>query len=298
MRSHDKITLVCCARHEDKKINEWINYNISIGFDEIFLYCNDDDPWPLYKTVLPYVQGEDPVVKFIHFDKIGQQKAMYKDYIRNRMSNDGWLAFIDVDEFVTLRSGQTLRSFLDGYGDADVIHLCWWNFGPGQHEYDCEGFVLSEHIHRNLNPSPNGKVFVKPSAIDRDWTCEGYGTFFHGFGDMGMNRKHRPFSELPLKTITAWGEDFYRLYETAFSSYASQYRESIRQSAYISHFQMQSFEHLVRRAKRKMTGDFADQVRWRHLVKNGGFWAAMEEDNAEVDTFLRDNFAPSVFESI
>lgn len=38
-----KTALVCIARDEDNYIDEWINYNLKIVFDKIFVFANEMD---------------------------------------------------------------------------------------------------------------------------------------------------------------------------------------------------------------------------------------------------------------
>lgn len=293
--SEGHTVLVACARDEASNINEWIVYNLSLGFDKIYLYCNDDDPYPLFKTVFPYTVGNDPVLTFVWHKEVGHQKAMYRHFINHFMNVNDWIAFIDIDEFITLREGGSITDVIGRFPAADAIHLCWWNFGPGNFERDPDGLVLQNYTRRKPYPEPNGKVLIKAAAIDLAWINEGSGTFFHGFGDQGMDRKHRPFSEQDPRIVTSWGDNFYDLYESSFSTYAQTHRDQISKYGYISHFQMRSFEHLVRRAKRRIEGDFLDQSRWRDVLRNNSFWQVMALDNAEEDTFLRDHFAAKHF---
>jgi len=38
-----RTALVCIARDEDNYIDEWINYNLKIVFDKIFVFANEMD---------------------------------------------------------------------------------------------------------------------------------------------------------------------------------------------------------------------------------------------------------------
>lgn len=66
-------SMVACARWETQYILEWITYHRSIGFDHLYLYCNDDDPTALYEKVMPFTVGENPFVTFIHYNYTGLQ---------------------------------------------------------------------------------------------------------------------------------------------------------------------------------------------------------------------------------
>ncbi len=48
-----KFSIAACARWETKNISEWIAYHRAIGFEHIYLYCNDNDPAELYECLLP-----------------------------------------------------------------------------------------------------------------------------------------------------------------------------------------------------------------------------------------------------
>ncbi len=53
-----KFSIAACARWETKNISEWIAYHRAIGFEHIYLYCNDNDPAELYECLLPLL-GEE-----------------------------------------------------------------------------------------------------------------------------------------------------------------------------------------------------------------------------------------------
>lgn len=287
-KSLDNIYIVACARNENENINEWIEYNKYIGVDGIYLYCNDDNPAAMIKHILPYMQGPDPFVKLIHFKGEGEQKLMYKHFINHYLKPDSWVGFIDIDEFVTLKCNLSLKDFLNKFSSVDAVHFCWVNFGPDNNDYNPTFSTLRSLTKRNRYPNAHGKVFINSNIIDKIWMNEGYGTFFHGFGDGGLGRKHKPFNEKVACISNVWGEDFYDKYENDFSEYAIKNERNIFETAYISHYQMRSFEHLFHRAQRKMQGDFADQSRWRDMIVNNTFWTMIAPDNAVEDTFLKD----------
>ena len=44
-------SIVACARWEDPYVAEWVTYHLDLGFDHIYLHCNDDDPAPFKATL-------------------------------------------------------------------------------------------------------------------------------------------------------------------------------------------------------------------------------------------------------
>lgn len=283
-----KVQIVACARDENSNIVEWIMYYKNIGIDKIWLYCNDDDPISMFKTVYPFTQGENKFVNFIHFYGQGEQKNMYKHFINNHMENNTWVGFIDIDEFLTIKNNKNFSEILNNASKFDAIHFNWVNFGPSNNILDPIGLITKSLNRRNKFPSPHGKVFIQSSVIDKDWINNDRGVFFHGFGDQGKKHKHQPFSEKRAEIALCWGDNFYDLFESNFGGYAIENSEKIFSNCYLSHFQMKSFEHLARRAKRKISGDFMDQNKWRDMLFNNSFWRDMEPDNEIEDNFLRD----------
>ena len=36
-----KTALCCIAKNEDRYIHEWVDYHLKLGFDKIYIYCDD-----------------------------------------------------------------------------------------------------------------------------------------------------------------------------------------------------------------------------------------------------------------
>src|SRR5271155_3644064 len=103
-----EFVLVACARWESSCIAEWIVYHRLLGFEHLYLYCNDDDPGELYAAVLPFIIGPEPFVTFHHFRYLGQQQAMYLHYLEHYKDQTKWFMFLDIDEFLRLPAHRTV----------------------------------------------------------------------------------------------------------------------------------------------------------------------------------------------
>jgi hypothetical protein len=57
-----RYAIAACARWEAPYAAEWLAYHRAIGFEHVYLYCNDVDPAELYEAVLPFTQGAEPFV--------------------------------------------------------------------------------------------------------------------------------------------------------------------------------------------------------------------------------------------
>lgn len=116
-----KVALVAIAKDEDSYIDEWIEYNIKCGFDQIFLYLND---W----NYIP----KDNRVKTIEFNGIARQLDCYRDFLKNHSQNYDWAAFFDVDEFIFLKKHRDINHFVEDISSqfqTNQICLNWVFFG-------------------------------------------------------------------------------------------------------------------------------------------------------------------------
>lgn len=49
MPSRGRVALAAIARWETQYAPEWLTYHRAIGFDHVYLTCNDDDPSALWE---------------------------------------------------------------------------------------------------------------------------------------------------------------------------------------------------------------------------------------------------------
>lgn len=109
-----KVALVCIAKDEDKYIDEWIKYHLKLGFDKVFVYCNDWD----WKT-----SAYGDKVETIEFNGLKQQIPSYDDFIKNHYSEYDFACFTDIDEFIALKKTDHIKKALYGYKDVALLRL-------------------------------------------------------------------------------------------------------------------------------------------------------------------------------
>lgn len=112
-----KVALVAIAKNEDNYIDEWINYNLKLGFDNIIIYMND---WN-------YSFKNDKVIPIVFNGKAKQMPA-YNHFIENNTEFD-YAAFFDIDEFLVLKKHKNIQDFINDYKDYDGISINWYLFG-------------------------------------------------------------------------------------------------------------------------------------------------------------------------
>lgn len=123
-----RIALVTIARDEDNYIDEWVDYNLLIGFDDIFIYQNGGWKCNLKKKY-PNVHLLDGDI--FDLTKVGQDN-FYNHFKDTYGKEYDWVAFIDVDEFLNIVDesyDHNIKLFLNDYSDKDSVSIYWKLFG-------------------------------------------------------------------------------------------------------------------------------------------------------------------------
>ena len=125
-------TAVCCiAKNENHYLKEWVDYHLRIGFKHIYIYDNNDIDG---ERIEPLFFDYNTVTVFDCRGKSRYQVPAYTDFYRRFGDKYDWIAYIDVDEFITFsdESGiRTIDDFLHTFDGkkVDVIQLNWMLYG-------------------------------------------------------------------------------------------------------------------------------------------------------------------------
>ncbi len=280
-----RFALAACARWETPYIVEWLNYHRAIGFDHVFLYCNDDDPAELYAQVLPFTEGVSPFVTFNHHAGQGEQQQMYRHFLRNYLHQTEWVGFLDIDEFLRLPALQTIATFIGGFDPAvDCVLFNWIFFGPNGHKTPPAGPVLANYTRRSESIHPYTKYIAKASVFTGSKILDpeaGHG-FWHSLHDM---------LPAPIRVVNVLGEDaknYYDGFPDQPSSMINQWEMKSRllNTAIIHHYAFRSEQAFWDRSARGLAGAFKLQTIWRELAEGDGFSAFLDSVNATEDLRL------------
>lgn len=132
------IKAICAIIYNERaELEEWIRYNLSLGFDRIYLY--EDYGSETHKDIA----GKFPEVTLSSLDDFGientnspkKQKVLYEEFLKHhqKLKDIDWVAFIDIDEFIMLEDGYTLESMLEEFNDEYAVFLCWKNYSASGH---------------------------------------------------------------------------------------------------------------------------------------------------------------------
>ena len=131
-------TSAICAivLQEERYMDEWIRYHLSLGFHHIYVYDNSDD------HSLKNKQSDR--VTIIHFPGKSlpnkpKQIDAYHAFINEFGQKHQWAAFIDLDEFIVLKKHDSISSFLSQYQRCSAVGLNWIMFGTNHRiQYESE----------------------------------------------------------------------------------------------------------------------------------------------------------------
>lgn len=172
-------TAICVLiKDENDYLDEWIDYHLNLGIDEIFLY-EDYESISHLDIVEPYgnrvhlnsidiMFNSDDISNNIPYTGERVQVLLF-DWFPNVYRNDfDWILFIDLDEFLILK--KPLHDLLNEYDDKSAIYLRWKWYGASGHINKPEGKVMdnfTKYISTTFNWGLNFKSFINCKNFKR-----------------------------------------------------------------------------------------------------------------------------------
>jgi hypothetical protein len=126
-----KIALATLAHNDELYIQEWIDYNLKLGFDDIHIFQNNwrlNNCNPNNKVHLHEYDGKSYLSAEPIWTRNIQAKC-FTDFARKYYNEYEWCAFFDVDEFLVLKQHKNVKDFIDNYNDFDCLIINWAMFG-------------------------------------------------------------------------------------------------------------------------------------------------------------------------
>ncbi len=263
---------------------EWLSYHRSIGIDHVYLYCNDDDPTDLYRTILPFIDAREPFVTFNHYSFQGLQFQMYMHGFRNYSHETEWLMLLDADEFLCIRGLNSIPKFMERFGSSvDAIYFNWCSFGHNGHQARPDGDVLLNYTRRESTVTPFTKVFIRSKSVPyASFFCWNTAPVMHDYTclDRTLSVKN------VLNDDVSW---YYDGFPMRAWPYLLEGDRSLRMLdiAFIAHFNIKSDEDFVLRVKRGLKGDYGAEKMWGEKDEAERL-RHHESTNAVLDHYLRD----------
>jgi hypothetical protein len=148
-----KTAIFVIIKDEQNYLDEWLDYHLNLGIDEIFLY---EDYGSLSHSIITekyddrvhlnsidiLFNSDDPSKNVINTGERTQIQLF--DYVPKFYKNKfDWILFIDIDEFLILK--QPLHQLLEEYDDKPGILLKWKWYGANGHIKKPEGKVMDNY---------------------------------------------------------------------------------------------------------------------------------------------------------
>ena len=155
----DKYVVFACAKNEDDYILEWVEHNLSVGFDKVIIADNNDEPGKLDEILSAYIA--DGKVQIFPCSGLKRfQTYIYNMYLNE--SNYKWCAYFDCDEFIEFNAHRGIKEFLESIKEECVL-INWVVFGSNDKAYREEGTV-QERFKFPVSPVNTFKenFYVKP----------------------------------------------------------------------------------------------------------------------------------------
>ncbi len=260
-----RFVIAACARWETRYAVEWLNYHRAIGFEHVYLYCNDNDPSALYEAVLPFTQGPAPFVTFRFFPVQGEQRKMMMHFVEHDRHAAEWISFLDLDEFIRLPPGQSIAQFMAPFElVADCVLFNWVFFGPNGHKTPPDGSVLSSYTRREAHIHPFTKYLARRFVFDDP-------QLFLKCLDNSFVHRLDEYLARPIRSVNVLGEDMADYYAGFPGRAAAFVRQSPRHekllaTAMIHHYAFRSEQAFTDRVARGLKGNFGGEILWGNLA--------------------------------
>lgn len=146
--SHE-LVIAAIVKNEGDYIEEWLGYHLLIGVDKFIIYDNDSTD-NLKEILGSYI--DKGIVDYVSYPGQLMQTKAYTDAINRYKDKTKYLGFIDIDEFIVVSNGQSLKELLhthfDSFKHVGGLAIQWYNFGTSGHKSKPEGLVIENYIKR------------------------------------------------------------------------------------------------------------------------------------------------------
>ena len=148
MRNLMRVAVSAIMKNNYKYIQEWINHYLSIGFDTVIIYDNNDVSDNRRISPIPYGR----VIVHDYRSKYSAQLDAINNCYKQYSKSFDYIAFFDSDEYLILNKWRNVHDMLNEFKGADIVSVGWIN-------YDDMGIIKRDES------IPVNKFFTRPSKI-------------------------------------------------------------------------------------------------------------------------------------
>lgn len=139
-----ELAITAIVKNEVAYIKEWIEFHKLVGVEKFFIYDNESSD-NLYEILQPYIKSGEVIYKL--FPGKCAQCSAYQDSVKTNRNKVKYMAFIDIDEFITPVKYDTIPEFLNALENKagrriDAVGINWLMHGfNGKYEKP-DGLVI------------------------------------------------------------------------------------------------------------------------------------------------------------
>lgn len=158
-----KSAICAISRNENNYLEEWITYHLNLGFNHIFIYDNnnpDDNSTPQFCSAQSW---NEQVTVIDYRGRLAAQLTAYNDCYMTHSKEFDWIAFIDIDEFITFGTENIythINHYLESIKNFDVVAINWMFYGDNEEVNFKKGSVIQRFPHPIPNSVQNKHVKV------------------------------------------------------------------------------------------------------------------------------------------
>lgn len=184
------IIIFTIAKNEKHILNEWICYNIMIGFQHIFIYDDQSDEdindtiaiLPTkYKNKVTVFNTKNIIIDSTEFTKNNKNNRNNKNkqiyylnyFLTNNKNISNWCFFCDCDEFIYINNDKSnILEFINLYDNSihdsiyDAFYIPWINYGSSFFIDQPKGLVIDNFTFHANKYDSIGKSICKLSKLN------------------------------------------------------------------------------------------------------------------------------------
>ncbi|MFZ4099238.1 MAG: glycosyltransferase family 92 protein [Chlamydiia bacterium] len=165
------LAICACFQNEAEWLPEWICYHRLLGVDHFYLYNHQStDDWA--PALGPFIQrGWVTVVplRCREYAGVNQENAYTRALAH--LKDFQWVAFIDVDEFINVKKGISLKDWLGSFYSYGGVGINWRLFGTSNLAELPPGQLLIEALTRcsalSFKENEHVKSIVQPHRVTK-----------------------------------------------------------------------------------------------------------------------------------
>ena len=194
-----ELGVTAILKNEAPYIIEWLEFHKMLGVSKFYIYDNESTD-NIKELLEPYIKNG--IVKYKFIKGKGVQKDAYNNSIYENKNEVKWMAFIDIDEFITPIHHNSITDYLnfaeEKFGKFDAIGINWLIHGFNGHFKKPDGLVIENYKKSDKRADRNNhiKTILKPKSVIMTYHPH---FFIHKWGSKIINTKgdkmYGPYNE-------------------------------------------------------------------------------------------------------